>query len=239
MNAPLSRISTILLAVFAVLVGTGCAMPSQVRAPRLLEAGHFEHSVGGRLATSPALERSDVSFGLDIGEDYNPVGLSPAYSLRYGALEWLEVGAEIQPTHLRLESAVRILESRALDLTLGIDGGVHSGAPGDDATSYFTAAVPLTAGLNVHRNVTLIGMAAPAVWSNDAFVQVGGGIDLRLGSVSLRPTFAQLLPLGSDSPKLVTMDHDRSPRFGTGTFYLLGLDVAFGGSRRYETAGIF
>lgn len=214
-------------------------MPAQVRAPRTLEEGRFEHSVGLRFATPPALRKSDVSFGLDLGEGFNPLGVSPSYALRYGVLEWLEVGAEIHPANLRLETAVQLLESRMVDLALGLDGGYSFEELEHDTSSRFSAAIPLLAGLNLHRNLTVIGMAAPAIWSNGLFVQVGGGIDLRLGSLSLRPTFAQMIRVKKEDPTILYDGGSVGPAYGTSTFYLLGLDVAFGSGRSYGGAGIF
>lgn len=227
--------------VAVVLLAAGCAMPAHVRPPRTLDKGEVEHAVGARFSTPPTLQKGHVSLGFPVGEDKNPMGITPVFGLRVGALEWLEVGVEISLSDLRAESSFQLLESRILDLSVGLDLAIALEPPERaHPSSRLGGALPLLAGLNLHRNLSLILMGGPAYWSQGTYAQVGGGIDLRLGSVSLRPTITRMIVI--DKEEILYLEDagdELIPYYGTGPFLLLGLDIAFGQKRGYEGAGIF
>jgi hypothetical protein len=201
----------------SVLLLTSCVMPTQVRPPRTLEAGTVE-----------------VTTGLRLSSTYEPgaVPLAPAFALRAGVTNRLELGASVSGLHANAESSLQLIRSAIFDMSLGLDVGYGEGLPKVGHGMEFSGAAPLTAGLNLSRRITLVAMGAPVYWHDTWHTQAGGSIDLRIfRTISLRPSASWLLPLPGQSYV------DRLPELHADPYYVLGLDVAYGGYRGYGNAG--
>lgn len=222
------RISPIATAT-SVLLLASCAMPAQVRPPRTLEPGTTEFTVGLRVtALQPYGE-----YPRDPHTIYEAPsalgGIAPAFALRTGVTDRLELGGSVSGIHASAESNYQLVRSSIFDLSLGLDLGFGEGLPAAGHGWEFTAAAPLTAGLNLGRSITLIAMGAPALWHGGLHTQVGGGVDFRLFRfLALRPTASWLLPFPG------TTYSGRRSGLNEYPYYLLGLDIAVGQGRGYD-----
>jgi hypothetical protein len=217
-------------------------MPAQVRPPRTLDAGRTEVTTGLRITSlqpfagysHPNRESKSIDPGLARNTSTS-AGLAPAAAIRYGLTDRLEFGAGFSGPHSSAESTYQLVRTSAFDLSLGLSIGVGLGVPAvNRGTWQPTAAAPLTAGVNLGRNISLIAMGAPAYLHDALHTQVGAGVDLRLsGFVALRPTASWLVPFPGntyDGRLLGLVEHP---------YALVGIDVAFGGDRRYDATGLF
>lgn len=237
----------LLTGLASALLLTGCAMPSQVRAPRTLEAGRAEHTVGLQLGTINQRMVHDV-------DDHEGIpSLTPTYAFRVGLLEWLEFGARasLAPVPVinfgfasGLELTAQLLEGRHLDLAIGADIGwlplPVRPSRWDVRTrdeSRIVASLPLLLGVNLHRDLTLIGLAAPVYSADAAHLQFGGGMEIRtIPGIRFRPHVSYLSPAPFDSVRrrhILESERDYHP------FFIVGLDLALGGDRGYGSTGIF
>lgn len=240
------------LATFALLLSSmtgACAMPSQVRAPRTLEKGRFEHAIGlQRAASGVILAAADADnignkFGRPSRSDPKP--LTPTYSLRVGLLDDLEFGVKASMLSLGLEGTYQLVESRLFDLAVGLDLGwvpmpVHPDRELQDTrdSSRASVAAPLLLGLNVLEELTIIALAAPVYAADSIHLQVGGGMDLRLSrAIRLRPHVSFLAPAVFDPARRRAIQQSDSIFSMSSPYIIYGLELSFAGSRGYEGVG--
>jgi hypothetical protein len=225
---------------FTAWLLAGCAMPAQVRAPRTLEAGRVEHTIG--------LQRSQLAVelaGSNAEETYDRTEwgpLTPTYALRMGITDRLELGARASMGSAGVEGTMQLLESRYLDLALGVDVGWnplpvvpprYEQALKDETG--IAASLPLLLGWNVSQDLTVIALGAPVYSADAVHLQASGGVELRyIPGIRLRPHVSYLAAAPFDRGRRRAILDVRSE-----PFILLGLDVAFGGDRGHGSSGIF
>lgn len=205
------------LVLFLSVFAFGCANPSAFRPAKTLGAGRFEHAFGLILSSPPSGEEgADESDLPGFGNRVPP--FTPTYALRVGILDWLQIGGQVGYPFLRAEAQVHFFESTLLDLAVAGEVGYgpapHRRIEAPDEDPFY--ALPFIAGLNLLPILSVVGHVGPARWDVTGW-QYGGGIDLALPFVSLRPHVTVFDPF--ETPK--------GERIRRGAHTVLGFDVAF------------
>lgn len=222
------------LIVFVLLLTGSCAMPTHIRPARTLEKGRFEHALSMGIGPLDPLGWGEPEKNIDrVKTPTFPL----SYSLRYGAAERFELGAEIGSGFGRVEGTYQFLRSPFLDLAVGADLGFLP-FPILEKTIFqrehvwkASVSVPMIAGLNVFQGVSLMGHGGPVYWNDVWMAQVGAGLDLRpFRSVSLRPFVSWMAPIPGTTRRF-PLDQD-SP------YRTVGIDFALFGSRGYSGTGL-
>lgn len=215
------RHASIHLLILLLLVGTtACAAPSAFRPAKTVGAGRFEHAIGFQVTSPVHLNGPDAAWSENLPGRSFWSPMTPTYALRLGLTDRLQIGGQLGLPYARGEAQFQFLESRFLDLALGADIGFGASPLSKPGQRGYHAlgALPLIVGVNPFPFLSVVAQVGPASWGVEG-LQFGGGIDLELPLVSLRPHVAFFEPFGDP-----VLNEVRDP-----PFILFGLDLAFGG----------
>lgn len=156
----------------AILMLSGCHA-NLYSTPRTVPTGKTQHIVA-----------------VDV-EDYSSIP-AMVYIARRGLADRVDMGFTVSST-LGLDLKINAVRTEYFDLAVDPSVSAAFISMGVGGHEFFTAAVPVIMGLNLHQRMTLVAQAGPAISNYDGtsvFARIGGGLQIRATDlVMIQPEF--------------------------------------------------